>query len=84
MTTYNYTEEQRDKIVELLLKIQMNINNSEIIDTSVKDIYKIIYSEQPKTTRKIYNPITGKCYIINERSGIYDGNIKGLWRKKDE
>jgi hypothetical protein len=48
MTTtnyYNYTQEQRDKIVELLLKIQMNINNSEIIDEAVKDIYKILFWE---------------------------------------
>ena len=46
MTTtnyYNYTQEQRDKIVELLLKIQTNMDNPEIIDEAVKDIYKIIY-----------------------------------------
>jgi hypothetical protein len=60
---YNYTQEQHDKIIELLLKIQMNINNTDIIDESVKDIYKILYSEIT-TTRKVYNPLTNKYYNI--------------------
>ena len=79
MTTtnyYNYTQEQRDKIVELLLKIQTNMDNPEIIDEAVKDIYKIIYNN---TTRKIDNPVTGTYYNITERSSVYDGEVKGLW-----
>jgi uncharacterized protein YicC (UPF0701 family) len=84
MTTsnyYNYTQEQRDKIVELLLKIQMNMDNPEIIDEAIKNIYKIIYSE---TVQRIYNPVTGTYYDIRKRSSVYDGEVKGLWRKKDD
>lgn len=86
---YTYTQEQRDKIVELLLKIQIflptNIAPDEckVIDDAVKDIYKVIYNSD-KTTRKIYNPVTDKYYNITERSSKYKepGSIKGLWEKK--
>ena len=74
MTTsnyYDYTEEQHDKMIELLLKIQINMNDPEIIDAAVKDIYKIIYSE---TVQRIYNPATGKYYNIKKRSSVY--NVK--------
>ena len=84
MTTsnyYNYTDEQRDKIVELLLKIQINMDNPEIVDETVKDIYKILYSE---TKQKIYNPVTGTYYNIRKRSSVYDGKVKGLWDRKDD
>ena len=83
MTTHTYTQEQHDKMIELLLKIQIYLpaNTSpeecKVIDAAIKDIYKILYSET--TTRKIYNPVTGKYYNITERSSVYDGEVKGLW-----
>lgn len=86
MSTYNYTEEQRDKIIELLLKIQIYLpsraspEECKVIDEAVKDIYKILYSKE-KTTRKIYNPVTDKYYDVVERSSKYNGKVKGLWRK---
>lgn len=90
MATYNYTQEQHDKIVELLLKIQIYLPSNtspeeyKIINEAVKDIYKILYSEE-KTTRKIYNPVTNTYYNITERSSKYSkpGDIKGLWGKRD-
>jgi hypothetical protein len=86
---YTYTQEQRDKIVELLLKIQIFLPSNtspeecKVIDNAVKDIYKIIYSNQ-KTTRKIYNPVTKMHYNITERSSKYNepGSIRGIWKKK--
>lgn len=78
---YTYTQEQRDKIIDMLLKIQINIDNTEIVKDAVKDIYKVLYSEA--TTRKIYNPVTGKYYNTKERSSVYDGKIKGMWKKND-
>jgi len=87
MPTYNYTQEQRDKIVELLLKIQIFLPSNtspeecKVIDEAVKDIYKVIYNGD-KTTRKIYNPVTKKHYDIVERSSKYDGEVKGLFKKE--
>ena len=89
--TYTYTKEQHDKIIELLLKIQIYLpsraspEECKVIDEAVKDIYKILYSKE-KTTRKIYNPVTNTYYDIVERSSKYKepGDIKGLWRKKNE
>jgi len=87
--TYTYTKEQHDKIVELLLKIQIYLPSNtspeecKIIDEAVKDIYKILYSEE-KTTRKIYNPVTKTYYNITERSSKNKIPIKGLWSKKDD
>ena len=87
MSTYNYTQEQRDKIVELLLKIQIFLPSNtspeecKVIDEAVKDIYKIIYNETP---RKIYNPVTKKSYNVVEISSKYKepGSIRGIWKKK--
>ena len=84
---YTYTQEQRDKIVELLLKIQIFLPSNtspeecKVIDETVKDIYKIIYNETPC---KIYNPITKKSYNVVERSSKYNepGSIRGIWKKK--
>ncbi len=86
---YTYTQEQRDKIVELLLKIQIYLpscaspEECKVIDEAVKDIFKIIYSNQ-KTTRKIYNPVTNTYYDIVEGSSKYNepGSIRGIWKKK--
>ncbi len=85
MTTHIYTQEQHDKIVELLLKIQIFLPSNtspeecKVIDESVKDIYKILYSETT-TTRKVYNPLTNKYYNIAERSSKHDGKVKGMWK----
>jgi len=83
MTTYILTQEQHDKIISYLLKIQINIDNKEIIDGAVKDIYKILYT---KTEQKIYNPVTGKYYTIRQRSSVYKnaGDIKGMWEDKSK
>ena len=81
MTTYTYTQEQHDKMIELLLKIQMNMNDTDIINEAIKDIYKVLYSET--TTRKIYNPVTVKYYNIKERFSVYDGKVKGMWKNKE-
>jgi len=83
MTTYNYTEDQRDKIIEQLLKIQINLpidkapQECEVIDSAIKDIYAILYSE---TVQRVYNPVTKKYYNIKERSSKYDGKVKGMWK----
>ena len=87
--TYTYTKEQHDKIVELLLKIQIFLPSNtspeecKVIDEAVKDIYKVIYNGD-KTARKIYNPVTDKYYNITERSSKYKepGSIRGIWKKK--
>lgn len=84
MTTHTYTQEQHDKIIELLLKIQIYLpaNNSpyecKVIDDAVKDIYKILYNETP---RKIYNPVTKKSYDVVERSSKNKMLVKSLFRK---
>ncbi len=82
MTTYTYTQEQRDEIERNLLKIQMNLNNPEIINNAVVDIYKILYLN---TTKKIYNPVTKKSYEIKERSSVNKESgsiVGGLWSKE--
>jgi hypothetical protein len=90
MTTtsyYEYTQEQHDEIVALLLKIQMNLpvdkadQECRVIDGAVKDIYKILYT---KIEQRVYNPLTKKYYNIRKRSSINKnaGDIKGLWRNE--
>jgi hypothetical protein len=90
MEYYTYTQEQHDKIVELLLKIQIFLPSNtspeecKVIDEAVKDIYKIIYSEQSEIKWRIYNPVTGHYYNIVKKSSKYkeSGSIKGIWKKK--
>ena len=97
MTTYNYTEEQRQETIKLLLRIQRSLPwkkarlECENINDAIKGIYEMLdmvkhQSNQPeeKTTRKIYNPVTNKYYDIVERSSKYKepGSIKGLWGKE--
>lgn len=86
MTTtsyYEYTQEQCDKIIEQLLKIQINLpldkapQECKVIDSAIKDIYAILYSE---TVQRVYNPVTKKYYNIRTRSSVYDGKVKGMWK----
>jgi hypothetical protein len=83
MPTHTLTQDQHDEIISCLLKIQININDKEIINSAVTDIYKILYCE---TERKVYNPVTKKYYKISERSSVNKnaGEIKGLWSYKNK
>lgn len=88
----NYTDEQRQETIKLLMNIQLHMPwkkarcECEHINESIKGIYEILdmvkyQSNQPDhdTTRKIYNPVTKKSYDIVERSSKYNGETKGLW-----
>ena len=63
----------------------------EHMNESIKGIYDILdmvkyQTNQPETEQKIYNPVTGKYYIIRQRSSVNKnaGEIKGLWSYKDK
>jgi len=88
---YNYTDEQREDTIKLLLVIQRILPwkkarcECEHMNEAIKGIYEILdVVKTQETTRKIYNPITGSYYNITERSSKYKepGSIHGLWGKK--
>ena len=91
MTTYNYTEEQREDTIKLLMKIQLYMPwkkarcECEHMNEAIKGIYEILnVVKTQETTRKIYNPVTNTYYDIVEGSSKYNepGSIRGIWKKK--
>jgi uncharacterized protein YpuA (DUF1002 family) len=83
---YNYTDEQRQETIKLLLVIQRNLPwkkarcECEQMNEAIKGIYEILDMVQSQeTVQKIYNPVTKKYYNIRKRSSVYDGEVKGLW-----
>ena len=89
MTLYNFTDEQRQETIKLLMNIQLHMPwkkarcECDHMNEAIKGICEILdMVKQQETTRKIYNPVTGTYYNI--KKSVCDGKVKGIWGKKDD